>query len=133
MSRIHYTGWAIIPANDDPLTQRPYSMNPPMMVTIALDPGASLVAQLKEPPEELTAKVTATGMSAEGQPEAAFRFYAASETGDFRLLDVGAWEVSFVGSDAVFSARISGAAEFLKLIPQGARPLIVNTIDFERE
>ena len=133
MPTIVYTGWALIPVNDDPLTERPYAMNPPMMVAIALDPGASLVAQLKEAPSELTASVTTTALSAEGQPEEPFKVYTASATGNFRLLDVGAWDVSIAGADAVFSARLSGAAEFIKLVSQCAIPLVVNTIDFERE
>ena len=132
MSMITYSGWAILPATNDPLVDRAHAMNPPMMVTIALDPGSSLVVELNSPPTSFRTMVTTTFLSGEGQPEQLFRVFGASGGGDFSPLETSPWDMTAIELEAEFCSTITaGGANTIKFVPQGATPLVVNTIRFE--
>ena len=132
MSTINYSSWALIPASADPLTARPHSTNVPMMITVALDSGASLVFQLTEGIERAaTIEVKATALSCEGQPDPPFAIYSGSATGNFRELSVDHWTKSVVGPDAILTAELPQCDEFVKLVSMAATTLIVNTVTFE--
>ena len=132
MSTINYLSWALIPASADPLTARPHAPNSPMMTTVALDSGASLVFQFKAGIEKAaTIEVKATALSSEGQPDSPFAVYTSSATGDFRGLSVDQWTKSVVGPDAILTAELPQSDEFVKLVSMAATTLIVNTVTFE--
>lgn len=128
MSDLPYRKWSLIPRDPEPEQGRPTVINPPMMSTIALDGGASLVFTLDRAP--MSAKLTATALTSDSRRGEFLQVYGGGVQGDFLRAPV-TWGRVQDGMHVVFSASLSTAGTCVKLhLPKGPT-LVVVKVEFE--
>jgi|GEM_PF-797695 len=126
MQEVGYKSWGLVPVDSDPVSGMPSSTNPPMISTLALDPGASLVIELGEPLPELHMQLRLTALSTESETGANMKLSTARTEGTFTPLSVADWEKSFEGMDAVFSIQVQNVGPYLKLHSQANATLVIS-------
>ena len=128
MKELGIKSWGLVPVDSDPASGIPSTTHPPMVATLALDPGASLVLELEAPPTELELQIRLTALSAEGETGEGMKLMSAASEGLFSSLDAVSWDKDFEGMDALFTARILNAGAQIKLHSQASRALIIRTV-----
>jgi hypothetical protein len=131
MADVAYQSWSLIPHDVDPLTSEPTVPQPPMMASIALDPGGSLHFVLKTAPPRLTIQLTATALSAEGRSQRLLRVLRGTE-GSYERQDA-TWERGQDGPNAIFTTTVGGTGDRVKLhLPEGLA-LVATGIAFRED
>lgn len=131
MAACRYRRWALIPADASPAETGPTVYSPPMLSSLALSTGSSLVFELDDAPARLEIGLVTTALSAEGQPADCLRVFTGSEPDTYTELQLGEWDRTVEGLHATFTARLTGAKRYVKLLSTTAPDLIVTGIAFE--
>ena len=93
MEEIGYHNWGFIPADPEPTTLLdPYMPNLPMLTTLALDSGASLVFLLRLQPTSLQVAFEVTGVSAERHSTNLFKVFTGTSGTEFAEIQHQGWE-----------------------------------------
>ncbi|MFC1526886.1 hypothetical protein ACFL6X_08775 [Candidatus Latescibacterota bacterium] len=132
MEDIAYRSWALIPVDTDPAATAPLTTNPPMMASMALDRGASLAFELASQGGQITISVQTTALSAEGRNSDLLRVFSGSSASALAEIAVDSWEKATEGMNAIFSCRVPGLQQFVKLHSATDSNLIVTGIHFAR-
>lgn len=113
MADVFYRSWALIYRDAEPEQQDPTVVQPPMLTTIAVDAGGSLVFALNSPPPRLSIQLRATGASSEGRGAAFLHVYRGAP-GAY-LPQSCTWSRSQDGAEALFRTTVEGTGDTLKL------------------
>ena len=131
MQEIGYRSWGMIPADPDPSSGEATIFNPPMLTTLALDPGASLVFEFDAAPGRLHVSVEVTAITAEGRGSDIFRTFTGPANGSFREASRSGWDKAPQGLYVAFSADVEKVEKYLKLaLTDASSPLVINRITF---
>lgn len=123
MADVAYRSWSLIFRDAEPERQDCTVPQPPMLTTIAVDAGGSLVFELASAPSILALEVRATGASCENRGEDFLHVYRG--TGGAYTHRVCSWTRSQDGVDALFRTTAEGTGDLLKLhLPDGATCII---------
>ena len=133
MLELGYDSWGLISIDANPAAEQAYSARPPMLTTVALDKDSSLVFQLASPSRELQIRVNVTAMSAERCGPNTFRVFTGPVASRFRELRLSEWEKTSDGPYTVFTARVRGADQNLKLVSTEENTVIVSGVQFLSE
>ena len=131
MEELGYKSWGLVPVDSDPASGVPSHVHPPMITTLALDPGASLVIELQAPPADLELQMRLTALSTEGESGSNMKLLTAATEAAFTAIPAS-WEKEFEGMDAVFTVRVSHPGQQLKIHSQSQGTLIVRTVSLAR-
>jgi len=129
MAQLAYRSWGLIAVDAEPLTGVPSSARPPMLTSVAVDGGASLVFELASHGGDVAVRLEATALSAEGRKTDAFEVYTGSGE-SFSALPGASWEKTMEGMSGVFSCDLSGVASYVKLRSKAGDSLIVTAVQF---
>jgi hypothetical protein len=129
MQEIGYRSWGLVPVDSDPSSGMPSSTHPPMISTLALDRGASLVIELAEPLAEVHLRTRLTALSTEGETGSNMRVLSARAEGAFEPLSTVEWEKTFEGMDAVFTVPLRNVGPYLKIHSQGNATFVISTVN----
>lgn len=132
MEPVAYMQWAVMPVDPDPASGEPTVLRTPMMTTVALDRGASLVFHFAAAPGAVTVAVEVTALTGEGRPTDLLAAYTGTTSTAFAALPTPSWDLSHEGMFAVFRSQLSGVGDWLKLVLTDDRPLIVNKVEILR-
>ena len=132
MEELRYLTWGLIPVDTDPAAQPLFATNPPMLTAVAVDQTASLVFHLAEPPSLLQIEIEATSASSEGRGPSLFRVFTGSADDRFHELPHPGWAPDPQGLYILFTTRIQGAEQYLKLLYEEESALVVNRVRFTR-
>lgn len=130
MSEIGYKAWGFIPIDDAPTTNPPSVYHPPMLVNLALDSGASLVFQLREAVSSLHVQINTTAVSADTDPNQAFKLLNGPTADHLTLADNSSWEMQYDGPIAQYSTELKNSQLFLKLHYSGGLGIVVTSAHF---
>ena len=128
MQEVGYRSWGLVPVDSDPSAGMPSSTHPPMISTLALDRGASLVIELAEPLAEVQLRTRLTALSTEGETGSNMRLLSARTEGAFESLPTAEWEKTFEGMDAVFTVPLRDVGPHLKIHSQGNATFVISTL-----
>ena len=128
MQEVGYRSWGLVPVDSDPASGVPSSTHPPMISTLALDRGASLVIELKAPVAELHLRMLLTALSTEGESGSNMKLHSARTEGAFEPATASDWEKNYEGMDAVFTVRLLSVGPHLKIHSQAKATLIISTV-----
>ena len=128
MQEVGYKSWGLVPVDSDPSSGMPSSTHPPMISTLALDRGVSLVIELAEPLPEVHLRMRLTALSTEGETGSNMKVSSARTEGAFEPLSAVEWEKSFEGMDAVFTAPLLNVGPYLKIHSQASATLVLSTL-----
>ncbi len=128
MQEVGYKSWGLVPVDSDPSSGMPSSTHPPMISTLALDHGASLVVEFNEPLTEVHLRMRLTALSTEGETGSNMILSTARTEGRFDPLSTEEWTKSFESMDAVFEVRLLNVGQFLKIHSQANATLIISTV-----
>ena len=131
MAVCRYCRWALIPADVDPARTGPTAFNPPMLPTLSVGDGTSLVFELATPTERLEIRVVTTALAAEGRHADCLRVFTGSEPDTYVELQSVEWEKAVEGLHATFTGRATGARRYVKLVSPTGPDLILTGIAFE--
>ena len=120
MSQVAYKSWGLLPHDPEPPTTGLQISNTPMMTTVAMDEGASLVFELGSAISSLIVDSEVTTLSAESIQEDLFAVFTGDNEDSFHRLEGISWERNAEGLFVVFSARIPRSERYLKLHFEGS-------------
>ncbi len=131
MSEIGYKSWGFISVDDELTTTVPTAFNPPMLVNLALDRGASLVLQLaSSPPPLINLTIETTAVSANADPAASFCLLTGATADVLHSCAERPWEMHYDGYYAQIQTTIADPASFIKLHYIGALGSVITRINF---
>ncbi len=128
MQEVGYRSWGLVPVDSDPTSGMPSSTHPPMISTLALDRGASLVIEFAEPLSEVHLRMRLTALSTEGETGSNMKLLSARTEGAFEALSTQEWEKSFESMEAVFAVPLVNVGAYLKIHSQASTTLIISTL-----
>ena len=131
MAACRYSRWALISADANPTEIGPTVFNPPMLPTLAVGNGTSLVFDLDVPPARLEVRLVATALAAEGREADCLRVFTGAEPDTYIELQSVQWGKTVEGLHATFTARATGVRRYVKLLFPTGPDLIVTGITFE--
>ena len=131
MEEIGYSNWGLIAFDPEPTNMlEPYLPNPPMLTTVALDPGACLIFLLRAQPTSLQVIFEVTSVSAEGHSPHLFKVYTGTSGTEFSEIQCQDWSKQVEGMYTTFSTVLEGVQPYVKFLAIAPPPLIVNRITF---
>ena len=131
MEEIGYHNWGFIPTDPEPTTLlNPYMPNPPMLTTLALDLGASLVFLLRLQPTSLQVAFEVTAVSAERHSANLFKAFTGTSGTEFAEIQHQGWEKESDGMYVTFTALVDGVQPYVKFLAIEDPPLIINRVTF---
>lgn len=131
MSEIGYKSWGLIAVDDELTTTLPTTFNPPMLVNLALDRGASLVLELATaPPPLLHLAIETTAISAGSDPAVSFCILTGLAADALNRCADSPWEIHYDSYYAQIQTTIVNPAPFIKLHYIGALGSVITRINF---
>jgi hypothetical protein len=131
MADVVYRSWSLISRDLEPTQQDPTLPQPPMLTTVAIDPGGSLCFELVSASEPLSIHISITGLSAEGRGDDFLVVYRGS-AGAYAAVDA-TWSRGQEGLNAVFTTMVSGIGDHVKLHLAEGRAIFVAAISFSSD
>lgn len=131
MAACRYGRWALIPADVDPATTGPMVYSPPMLPTLSVGDGSSLVFELDTAPARLEMRLETTGLSADGRRADCLRLFTGSEPDTYAETQSVEWEMVVAGLYATFTGRVTSASRYVKLVFPTGPDLVLTGITFE--
>ncbi|MFT5088685.1 MAG: hypothetical protein ACI8PG_003050 [Planctomycetota bacterium] len=130
MDEIGYKAWGLIPVDGQLSTTGPSILNPPMLVNLALDGGASLVFELAVAATTLHIRIKTTAISAAPNPNQSYQLYTGPTTEQWQLGQIDPWSVDYDGPTAQFNTKITAPGPFLKLHYSGPLGIVITSAHF---
>lgn len=128
MADVAYTSWSLIPRDLEPASQEPSIKQPPMMTSIAVDPGGSLVFELRDPPTVLVIRAQVTAMTSEGRGGDFIQVLRGSE-GAYQPVEA-VWTQGQDGPSAILSTLVGGSGDRLKIHLPSGNSVVFTGIEF---
>ena len=131
MADVVYRSWSLISRDLEPTQQDPTLPQPPMLTTVAVDPGGSLCFELASASEPLSIQISITGLSAEGRGDDFLVVYRGS-AGAYAAVDA-TWARGQEGLNTVFTTTVSGLGDHVKLHLAEGQAIFVTAISFSSD
>lgn len=130
MPDIPYRSWGLIPVDPEPDSGELTVENPPMMSTLALDQGASLVFRLDGQVPRLQIELQTTALSTEGADADVLEVYSGAAADTYIRLRPLQTDKRYEGQYAFLSLEVERAGPWLKLHAAGLQGLVISRVQF---